>query len=180
VNPLKIDRTSFLVGLLIGGLLVSTVVLILFQSPFGAGPVHTVVHTVVLKWGTRMIGPNGNFSGYVGSWTPGRNIMITAVYVWMGNPSTVRWEGDVYLALNNEGDFASPDQVIVHYQFDKHAPTSQPHQQIYYLAQGDAQGFNVPQGQTVWVWTAFINIDAVSVTSGDGQVIIYYRGNVGN
>jgi hypothetical protein len=167
---MKLDRVSFLLGLLIGGLLLTTVVLLFFQGLFGVG----TVHTVVLKWGTKMIGPNGNFSGYVASWIPDRDVTITAVYVWMGNPSTVRWEGDVYLTLNNKGGFVSPDQVIVHYQFDKHAPTSQPHQQIYYLALGGTRGFNVPQGHTVWVWTAFVNIDLTSVIAGDGQVIIYY------
>jgi hypothetical protein len=167
---MKLDKISFLLGLVIGGLLLSTIVLLFFQAPYGVG----TVHTEVVKWGTKMIGPNGNFSGYVGSWAPDRVVTITAVYVWMGNPSTVRWEGDVYVTLNNKGDFTSPDQVIVHYQFDKHAPTSQPHQQIYYLAQGGTKGFVVPRGETIWVWTAFINIDPTSVASGDGQVIIYY------
>jgi hypothetical protein len=167
---MKLDKVSFLLGLLIGGLLLTTAVLLFFQGLSGV----VTVHTVVLKWGTKMIGPNGNFSGYVASWTPNRDVTITAVYVWMGNPSTVRWEGDVYLTLNNRGDFTSPDQVIVHYQFDKHAPTSQPHQQIYYLALGGTRGFNVPQGQTVWVWTAFVNIDPVSVAAADGDVVIYY------
>jgi hypothetical protein len=167
---MKLDRVSFLLGLLIGGLLLTSVVLLFFQGLFGVG----TVHTIVLKWGTRMIGPNGNFSGYVASWTPDREVAITAVYVWMGNPSTVRWEGDVYLTPNDKGDFLSPDQVIVHYQFDKHAPTSQPHQQIYYLALGGSRGFDVLQGHTVWVWTAFVNIDPTSVVAGDGQVIIYY------
>jgi len=166
---MKLDRSSFLIGLIIGGLL-TTVVLLFFQGLLGVG----TVHTIVLKWGTKMIGPNGNFSGYVASWTPDSDVAITAVYVWTGNPSSVRWEGDVYVTLNDKGDFVSPDQVIVHYQFDKHAPTSQPHQQIYYLALGGSKGFNVLQSQTVWVWTAFVNVDPVSVESADGQVIIYY------
>jgi hypothetical protein len=92
----------------------------------------------------------------------------------MGNPLGILWEGDVYVTLNNQGDFYSQDQVIAHYQFDKHAESSVPHQLWFQVGSGES-GFNLRTDQTIWVWRAFNNISNETVVSGDGQVIIYYQ-----
>ena len=131
------------------------------------------VHTVVLNWPPTEILPGSVASGYVASWRPHVDVSIVAVQIWMGNPSGIRWEGDVYLTLNNQGDFHSPDQVIVHYQFDKHAESSAPHQ-LWFQVGSNGSGFVVEAGETVWFWSAFKNISDNQVFAGDGQVIIYY------
>jgi len=131
------------------------------------------VHTVVLSWGLREI-PSGTVaSSYVASWKPSDDIKIVAVQIWMGNPSGMLWQGDVYVTLNNQGNFAAPDQVIVHYQYDKHAESSAPHQLWFQLGNAGS-GFHVGKDQSVWVWFAFKNISDKMTTSGDGEVIIYY------
>jgi hypothetical protein len=135
------------------------------------------VHTVVLTWQPVQVSPHGLagyiVSGYVANWTSPMNVRIVAVQVWMGNPAGVTWEGDVYVTLNNRGDFTSPDQVIVHYQFDKHAETSAPHQLFFQIGTKDS-GFYVAGGQTIWVWRAFVNTSNTETVAADGQVILYY------
>ena len=131
------------------------------------------VHTLVLNWPLSHVAPYGNVSGYVTNYTWRIDALITAVQVWMGNPSGVFWEGDVYVAMDNIGDFTSPDQVIVHYQFDKHAESPVPHQLWFEIGLANS-GFRIRAGQTLWVWRAFNNISGSATTAGDGQVIIYY------
>lgn len=133
----------------------------------------TDIHTVVLGWPPREVRAFSNDSGYVVSWEPQVDIKIVAVQVWMGNPLGILWEGDVYVTLNNQSDFQSPDQVIVHYQFDKHAESSVPHQRWFQVG-CERTGFRVRAGQTIWIWFAFNNISDKEAKSGDGQVIIYY------
>jgi hypothetical protein len=97
-----------------------------------------------------------------------------AIQVWMGNPSGTFWEGDVYVTLNDRGIFNnSTDQVIVHYQLDKHAESSTPHQLLFQIG-SDHIGYLVKAGQTIWIWRAFNNISDQTAFAGDGQVIIYY------
>jgi len=132
------------------------------------------VHTLVLKWDRTEIPARNVTSGYVAYWKAPANMAIVAVQVWMGNPSGIFWEGDVYVTLNNQGDFQSPDQVIVHYQLDKHAESSVPHQ-LWFQIGSCGSAFNVSAGQTIWIWRAFNNISNETVMSGDGQVIIYYE-----
>jgi hypothetical protein len=136
------------------------------------------IHTVILKWKPQTIlsikeQPNNVASGYVDSWKPRNDVRIIAVQVWMGNPSNISWEGDVYITLNNRGDFQSTDQVIVHYQFDKHAESSLPHQKWFQIGYENS-GFPVKKSQTVWAWFAFVNTSNKSTAAGDGEVIIYY------
>jgi hypothetical protein len=135
----------------------------------------TDVHTLVVNWPPMKVAGHGVISGYVASWTWQSDVRIVGVQVWMGNPSGILWEGDVYVTLNNRGVFDnSTDQVIVHYQLDKHAETSAPHQ-LWFQIGCEESGFNVGTGQTIWVWRAFNNISNETVVSGDGQVIIYYQ-----
>jgi hypothetical protein len=131
------------------------------------------VHTIVLSWQPSEVPARNVTSGYIGSWKPQSDVTIIIVQVWMGNPLGILWEGDVYVTLNNQGDFHSPDQVIVHYQFDKHAESSAPHQ-LWFQVGSNGSGFVVEAGETVWVWSAFKNISDNQVFAGDGQVIIYY------
>jgi len=100
-------------------------------------------------------------------------VLITAVQVWMGNPLGVLWEGDVRVVLNDVGDFHSPDQVIVHYQFDKHAESPVPHQ-VWFQIGSENSGFRVRAGETLWIWRAFVNLSDDATSAGDGHVIIYY------
>jgi hypothetical protein len=134
---------------------------------------YALIHTYVLKWEPREILSNSITSEYVASWKPETNIMITAIQVWMGNPFGILWEGDVHVTVNNQGDFQTSDQVIVHYQLDKHAESSTPHQQWFQVGT-EQSGFPVDTIQTIWVWLLFNNFSNEKTTSGDGEVIIYY------
>lgn len=135
------------------------------------------VHTVVLDWPPVRVAIHDTtgyvVSGYVANWTWSTDVRIVAVQVWMGNPAGVTWEGDVYVTLNKQGDFTSPDQVIVHYQFDKHAETSAPHQLFFQLGSKDS-GFIVRADQKIWVWRSFVNTSTNETIAADGQVILYY------
>jgi hypothetical protein len=134
---------------------------------------NSEIHSVVLKWPPQEIAAGDVVSGYADSWQSGVDVEIVAVQVWMGNPYGVLWEGDVYVTLNNNGDFVSPDQIIVHYQMDKHEESSEPHQEWFQIGHGDT-GFYVNNNQTIWAWYSFKNISEQTVSAGDGQVIIYY------
>jgi hypothetical protein len=132
----------------------------------------TDVHTLVVNWRGARVAGQGLISGYVANWTWQYDVRIVSVQVWMGNPAGILWEGDVYVTLNNHGVFNnSTDQVIVHYQLDKHAESSAPHQLLFRIG----SGFLVTAGQTIWVWRAFNNLSNETVLSGDGQVIVYYQ-----
>ena len=144
---------------------------ILLRLPSGTD--NSDIHTVVLRWSPQEIAAGGVVSGYTDSWQSDVDIEIVAVQVWMGNPYGILWEGDVYVTLNNQGDFISPDQVIVHYQMDKHAESSEPHQEWFQIGSNDA-GFYVNSNQTIWVWFSFKNVSEQTVSAGDGQAIIYY------
>lgn len=138
-------------------------------------PKGSYVHTVVLNWPPQQIPANTVISGYVGNWSWSVDAKIVAVQVWMGNPSGTRWEGDVYVTLNDKGIFNnSTDQVVVHYQLDAHAESSAPHQLMFQIGSGGS-GFLVKAGQTIWVYRAFNNVSDHPTTAGDGQVIIYYQ-----
>jgi hypothetical protein len=161
--------------LLFACLLVAIVILqLLIFSRLPMIPDRVGVHTVVLKWKPVPVPARNVTSGYVASWTPQASVRIVAVQVWMGNPLAILWEGDVYVTLNNQGDFQSLDQVIVHYQFDKHAESSVPHQ-LWFQIGSSGSGFAVRASQTIWVWRAFVNASNETAVSGDGQVIIYYE-----
>jgi hypothetical protein len=161
---------DIVIGALLVAVILLQVLILLRMQPIA-------VHTVVLNWFPVPVAAHNLtgyiVSGYVANWTWARNVRITSVQVWMGNPAGISWEGDVYITLNNRGDFTSPDQVITHYQFDKHAETSAPHQLFFQLGSKDSGCF-VSAGQTTWVWRAFVNISDTEINSADGQVILYY------
>ena len=120
---------------------------------------------------------NSMVGGWVLNWTPTSNIRVAKIQVWMGNPNNVTWEGDTYVTIgkpndpSNSSSYNNTIQLLVHYQFDSHAPSSQPHQLMFDL--GD--GFEVLSTQTINVWRDFNNIEPYTVYSGDVQVIIYYE-----
>jgi hypothetical protein len=159
--------------ILLASLLVIVIVLQIYTLASCLIPGRDTVHTVVLSWAPVDIAAGSVVSGYAASWKPQSDVSIRAVQVWMGNPYGILWEGDVYVTLNNHGDFQSPDQVILHYQFDKHAESSVPHQEWFQIGE-DNSGFKVKAGETVWVWFAFNNFSDMPTKAGDGQVIIYY------
>ena len=159
--------------ILLASLLVIVIVLQIYTLASLRISKQGTIHTVVLSWAPIDIAAGSVASGYAASWKPQCDVSITAVQVWMGNPYGILWEGDVYVTLNNQGDFQSPDQVIVHYQFDKHAESSIPHQEWFQIGD-DNSGFKVEAGETVWVWFAFNNFSDRPTKAGDGQVIIYY------
>jgi len=154
-------------------LIVSLQILVLYRQPVNR--TSSVIHTLVMNWPPGEVAANAVISGYVANWTWPMDVRIVAVNVWMGNPSGILWEGGVYVTINNIGIFNnSTDQVIVHYQLDKHAESSTPHQLMFQIG-SDTSGFLVKAGQTIWVWRDFRNISDEPVFSGDGQVIIYYQ-----
>jgi hypothetical protein len=95
----------------------------------------------------------------------------------MGNPVNVTWEGDTYVTIgkpsdpSNSSSYTDAIQLLVHYQFDSHAPSPIPHQVMFDLT----PGFKVASGQTINIYRAFVNTESRTVTSGDVQVIIYYE-----
>jgi hypothetical protein len=154
-------------------LILSSQVMLLYRLPLSERP--SMLHTAVLNWPPQQIAGNTMVSAYVGNWTWSMDVRIMAVQVWMGNPSGILWEGDVYVTLNNRWIFNnSTDQVIVHYQLDKHAESSTPHQLMFQIG-SDGSGFLVKAGQTIWIWRAFNNISDHPTNAGDGQVMIYYE-----
>jgi hypothetical protein len=136
------------------------------------------VHSQLLRNHPQEILANSNVGSWVLNWTPTTNIRVIRVQVWMGNPTNVTWEGDTYVTIGGEpSDPSSPSsyndtiQLLVHYQFDSHAPSPIPHQLMFDLT----PGFKVASGQTIYVYRDFVNIEPYNVTSGDVQVIIYYE-----
>jgi hypothetical protein len=95
----------------------------------------------------------------------------------MGNPDNVVWEGDTFVTIGkpsdpyNSSSYTDAIQLLVHYQFDSHAPSPIPHQLMFDLT----PGFKVASGQTINVYRLFVNYALYTVTAGDAQVIIYYE-----
>jgi len=91
----------------------------------------------------------------------------------LGNPNGVAWEGDLFVTLGKPSDPWNPDtdQLLVHYQFDSHAPSSLPHSVMFPLD----PGFKVTSGQDINVYRLFVNTEPYPVDSGDVEVIIYYE-----
>jgi uncharacterized protein (UPF0333 family) len=135
------------------------------------------VHSQLLSYGITSIPAYGNVSGWILDWNTTGDVRVVRIQVWMGNPANVTWEGDTWVTvgkpdnLTDSNSYNYPIQLLVHYQFDNHAPSSVPHQLMFDL--GD--GFEVLSGQTINVWRLFNNIEPYTVYSGDVQVIIYYE-----
>jgi len=136
------------------------------------------VHSQLLRYRpTSNIPPNIPKSDWIMNWTPTTDVRIIRIQVWMGNPSNVTWEGDTFVTIGqpsdpwNSSSYTDTIQLLVHYQFDSHAPSPIPHQVMFDLT----PGFKVTLGQTINVWRAFVNTEPYNVTAGDVQVIIYYE-----
>jgi len=135
------------------------------------------IHSHLLENGLTSINASDTVSDWVLNWTPTMDIRVIRIQVWMGNPSNVTWEGDTYITIGKPSNLTNPDsyndtiQLLVHYQFDSHAPSPIPHQLMFDLT----PGFKVASGQTINVWRAFVNCESRSVTAGNVQVIIYYE-----
>jgi hypothetical protein len=135
------------------------------------------VHSQLLRCFPTNISAYSSVGGWVMNWTPTTNVRVIRIQVWMGNPSNVTWEGDTYVTIGKPSDPSNPSsynntiQLLVHYQFDSHAPSPIPHQVMFDLT----PGFKVASGQTINVWRDFVNIEPHWVKSGDVQVIIYYE-----
>jgi len=123
------------------------------------------------------ISANNNTSGWILNWTPTTDVRIIRIQVWMGNPYNVIWEGDTYVTVgkpsdpSNSSSYNDTIQLLVHYQFDSHAPSPIPHQLMFDLT----PGFKVTSGQTINIYRDFVNIEPYTVYAGDVQVIIYYE-----
>jgi len=123
------------------------------------------------------IGPHDRVEGWILDWTPKSDIRIIRIQVWMGNPNNVVWEGDTFVTIGkpsnpwNSSSYTDDIQLLVHYQFDSHAPSPIPHQVMFDLT----PGFKVASGQTINVYRLFVNTESIAVNSGDVQVIIYYE-----
>ena len=144
-----------------------------FQSPSS----EPYVYSQLLAYPPTSISANDRVEGWVLEWTPETEVRIIRIQVWMGNPANVTWEGDTFVTIGkpndpwNSSSYTDSIQLLVHYQFDSHAPSPIPHQLMFDLA----PGFKVASGQTVNVYRLFVNIESRTVTSGDVQVIIYYE-----
>jgi len=135
------------------------------------------VQSHILAYGPTNIPANSVVLSWLLNWTPTANIRVIRIQVWMGNPANVTWEGDAYVTVGKPSNLTDPSsynatiQLLVHYQFDSHAPSPIPHQLMFDLT----PGFKVTSGQTINVWRLFHNIEPYTVFSGDVQVIIYYE-----
>ena len=135
------------------------------------------IHSQLLGYPPTNITANSSISGWILDWTPTTDVRILRIQIWMGNPSNVTWEGDTFVTIGKPSDpwisssYTDAVQLIVHYQFDSHAPSPIPHQLMFDLT----PGFKVTSGQTINIYRLFVNIESRPVTAGDVQVIIYYE-----
>ncbi len=135
------------------------------------------IHSQLLGYPTTPIPPIGKAEGWILNWTPKIDIRIIRIQVWMGNPDNVVWEGDTFVTIGkpsgpwDSNSYNSTIQLLVHYQFDSHAPSPIPHQLMFDLT----PGFKVASGQTINIYRLFVNTENFTVNAGDVQVIIYYE-----
>jgi hypothetical protein len=134
------------------------------------------IHSQLLGYPPTYIPANTRVESWVLNWTPATDVRIIRIQVWMGNPTNVTWEGDTFVTIGkpsdpwNSSSYTDAIQLLVHYQFDSHAPSPIPHQVMFDLT----PGFKVASGQTINVYRLFVNVESRPVTAGDVQVIIYY------
>jgi hypothetical protein len=143
----------------------------------GSLPSEPYIHSQLLEIPPTNINASSSVGDWILNWTPTTNLRIIRIQVWMGNPSNVTWEGDTFVTIGkpsdpwNSSSYTDSVQLLVHYQFDSHAPSPIPHQLMFDLT----PGFKVASGQTINVYRLFHNIESRPVSSGDVQVIIYYE-----
>jgi hypothetical protein len=135
------------------------------------------LHSQLLGYPPTNISANSRVEGWVLNWTHETAIRIIRIQVWMGNPDNVTWEGDTFVTIGKPDDpwnsslYTDSIQLLVHYQFDSHAPSPIPHQVMFDLT----PGFKVTSEQTINIYRLFVNTESSTVNSGDVQVIIYYE-----
>jgi len=141
-------------------------------------PSEPYIHSQLLGYPPTNITAYTTLSDWIpNNWTPTTDVRIIKIQVWMGNPTNVTWKGDTYVTvgepsnLTDSSSYNDTIQLLVHYQFDSHAPSPIPHQLMFDLT----PGFKVSKGQTINVWRAFVNVEPHSVAAGDVQVIIYFE-----
>lgn len=135
------------------------------------------IHSQLLGYPPTNVTANSRVEDWVLNWTPTTDVRIVKIQVWMGNPDNVVWEGDTFVTIGKPGNpwnsssYTDAIQLLVHYQFDSHAPSPMPHQLMFDLT----PGFKVASGQTINVYRLFVNTELYTVYAGDVQVIIYYE-----
>ena len=135
------------------------------------------IHSQLLGYLPTNITANSRVGDWILNWTPTTDVRIVKIQVWMGNPDNVVWEGDTFVTIGkpsdpwNSSSYSGAIQLLVHYQFDSHAPSPIPHQLMFDLT----PGFKVASGQTINVYRLFVNTELYTVYAGDVQVIIYYE-----
>lgn len=152
--------------------------------PTEQGPPESI-HIVTLCWPLEHIEARGVVGGYVATWYTPTSIHILQVDVWMGNPYTILWEGDVIVTMSNAtsptfqlGGISVPqhlwhpaiDEALVHYQFDSHSPSPLPHLISFNLR----PGFHVHDNKPIYVYRLFNSFDEQATDAGDGWIVIYY------
>jgi uncharacterized coiled-coil protein SlyX len=135
------------------------------------------IHSQLLGYPPINITANSRVEDWILNWTPTTDVRIVKIEVWMGNPDKVVWEGETFVTIGkpsepwNSSSYTDAIQLLVHYQFDSHAPSPIPHQLMFDLT----PGFKVASGQTINVYRLFVNTALYTVYAGDAQVIIYYE-----
>jgi cell division protein FtsL len=135
------------------------------------------IQSQLLAYPPTNITANSRIEDWILNWTPTTDIRIIKIQVWMGNPQNVVWEGDTFVTVGkpsdpwNSSSYTDTIQLLVHYQFDSHAPSATPDQIMFDLT----PGFKVASGQTINVYRLFMNTELYTVNAGDVQVIIYYE-----
>ena len=166
-------RKEHLVIIILVVLLVSISLAWIIGSP----PSEPYIHSQLLGYPPTNITANSRVEDWILNWTATTDVRIVKIQVWMGNPDNVVWEGDTFVTIGkpsdpwNSSSYTNAIQLLVHYQFDSHAPSPIPHQLMFDLT----PGFKVASGQTVNVYRLFVNTELYTVYAGDVQVIIYYE-----
>jgi hypothetical protein len=130
------------------------------------------IHTMKLGWSPQLLEPFESVEGYVANWTSHTRINILQIDVWMGKPYDILWEGDAILTTDIDVDVWHPneDEVLIHYQFDSHAPSPLTHFRSFNLR----PGFIVEADTTLYVWRLFNSFDVKATNAGDGWMRLYY------
>jgi type IV secretory pathway component VirB8 len=148
-----------------------------YLVPMVINQTEPYVHSQLLHYPPVNISSLSSVGGWVMNWTPPTNVRVIRIQVWMGNPINVTWEGDTYVTIgkptqpNNASCYNNTIQLLVHYQFDSHAPSPIPHQLMFDLT----PGFEVVSAQTIYIYRDFVNFEPHNVAGGDVQIIIYYE-----
>ena len=125
------------------------------------------IHSQLLGYPPAEIPAYTRVEDWVLDWTPKTDVRIIRIQVWMGNPADVMWEGDTFVTIGrpsnpwNSSSYTNAIQLLVHYQFDSHAPSSIPHQVMFDLT----PGFKVASGQTINVYRLFVSVESRPVTA---------------